>query len=73
MISTGDIEHDLKWWKIGGFVMGAYVTYRRGQLEKEGPFTNPARMCEDGGASDESNLDLGDFLMRVWRNAGWWD
>lgn len=68
-----DLDEEVRWWHIGGFVTGALVTYRDGQLQAEGPFTNVARLCEDGGRSDPDNPDLGDFMMRVWMHAGWWD
>jgi hypothetical protein len=68
-----DLDDEVRWWRIGGFWCGALVTYREGQLAAEGPFTNPARMCEDAGRTDEMNPDLGEFMMGVWACAGWWD
>lgn len=57
--------HDELWfWRTTGLFGRGHVTYRPGQLESEGPFTNPARMAEDCGE---------EFWADVWRCAGWWD
>lgn len=68
----------LWFWQRTALFGHGHITYAPGQLVKEGPFTNPARMIEDimghnptpdryDGRSDS------DFNADVWKHAGWWD
>lgn len=69
----------LNFWKATGATGHGYITYAPGVLEREGPFTNPARMIEDimGASTNRNEFTNGDcqssFNARVWAHAGWWD
>lgn len=71
---------DLWFWQMTALLDGGHRAYAPGQLEKEGPFTNPARMIEDimganptkGDGRWDSRSDSGQ-QADIWALAGWWD
>jgi hypothetical protein len=75
---TDDLGTSLDFWKMSGLFTGGHTTYAPGQLVKEGPFTNPARMIEDIMGNDPGPELLdgrseSEFWAAVWAHAGWWD